>query len=260
MTYWNNKTIIITGGGSGIGRSAAEKFLKKGATVYINGRTEAKLKETCKALRSISEKIDFITGDVSNVSACEGIVKRVVSKENRIDVLINSAGIWFEGPSDAVTEDLWDRCIDINLKGTFFMCRYAIPYLEKTKGCIINVSSDSGLVGNKEGAVYCASKGGITLLTKSLAVELAERKIRVNAVCPGDVMTPMLEKALIEYGQGDAKTYYRQILKEYPQKAAHARFTTPEEVAEAIYFLSKPEVEAITGACLSIDFGLTAGY
>jgi len=260
MANWNNKIIIITGGGSGIGKSAAAKFLKKGATVYINGRTEAKLKETCEDLENLSEKIDFITGDVSKISDCEEIVNKVVSKENRIDVLINSAGIWLEGPSDTMTEDLWNRCIDINLKGTFFMCRYAIPYLEKTQGCIINVSSDSGLVGNKEGAVYCASKGGVTLLTKALAVELAERKIRVNAVCPGDVMTPMLGKALADYGQGDAKAYYGELLKEYPQRAAHARFTTPEEVAESIYFLSKPEVEAITGACLSIDFGLTAGY
>jgi NAD(P)-dependent dehydrogenase (short-subunit alcohol dehydrogenase family) len=217
MTHWNNKSVIITGGGSGIGKSAAAKFLKKGATVYINGRTEVKLKEACEGLRIISEKIDFIPGDVSKVSDCERIVKKVVSKEHRIDVVINSAGIWIEGPSDTMTEDLWNRCIDINLKGTFFMCRYAIPYLEKSQGCIINVSSDSGLVGNKEGAVYCASKGGVTLLTKSLAVELAERKIRVNAVCPGEVMTPMMEKALIDYGKGDAKTYYKQLLKESPE-------------------------------------------
>ena len=259
MTDWINKIVIITGGGSGIGKATAAKFLKKGATVYIIGRTETKLKEACQDLCSISDKIDFIPGDVSKVSDCERIVEKVVSKENKIDVVINSAGIWIEGPSDTMTEDLWNRCIDINLKGTFFMCRYAIPYLEKSQGCIINVSSDSGLVGNKEGAVYCASKGGVTLLTKSLAVELAERKIRVNAVCPGEVMTPMMEKAFIDYGQGDAKTYYKQLLKEYPQET-HARFTTPEEVAEAIYFLAKPEVEAITGACLSIDFGLTAGY
>jgi len=260
MTIWNDKIVIITGGGSGIGKSTAAKFLQKGATVYINGRTEAKLKETCEALRGISGKIDFIAGDVSKVSDCKRIIKKVVSKENRIDVVVNSAGIWIEGPSDTMTEDLWDRCVDINLKGTFFMCRYAIPYLEKSRGCIINVSSDSGLVGNKEGAVYCASKGGVTLLTKALAVELAERKIRVNAVCPGEVMTPMMEKAFADYGEGDAKTYYRKLLKEYPQKSAQARFTTPEEVAESIYFLARPEVEAITGACLPIDFGLTAGY
>ena len=255
MTHWNDKTVIITGGGSGIGKSTAAKFLQKGATVYINGRTEATLKEACGELRNISEKVDFIVGDVSKVSDCERVVYKAGSKMGRIDVVVNSAGIWIEGPSDTMTEDLWDRCIDINLKGTFFMCRYAIPYLEKFKGCIVNVSSDSGLVGNKEGAVYCASKGGVTLLTKALAVELAERKIRVNAVCPGDVMTPMMEKAFKDYGKGDAKAYYRQLLKEYPQKPAHARFTTPEEVAEAIYFLSKPEVEAITGACLPIDFG-----
>ena len=259
MNDWNGKVVVITGGGSGIGRATAEKFLKQGATVYINGRTETKLKSACEFLRNISKKIFYIPGDVSKVSDCEKLIKEVGDKEGKIDVVVNSAGIWIEGPSDEMTEESWDTCIDINLKGTFFICRYAIPYLEKSRGCIVNVSSDSGLVGNKEGAIYCASKGGVSLLTKALAVELAEKKIRVNAVCPGDVMTPMLEKALMDYGRGDEKPYYDELLEEYPQ-GAHARFTRPEEVAESIYFLSRPEVEAITGACLSIDFGLTAGY
>jgi NAD(P)-dependent dehydrogenase (short-subunit alcohol dehydrogenase family) len=139
MANWNNKIIIITGGGSGIGKSTAAKFLEKGATVYINGRTEAKLKVACEGLRIISEKIDFIPGDVSKTTDCERIVKKVVSKEHRIDVVVNSAGIWIEGPSDTMTEDLWNRCIDINLKGTFFMCRYAIPYLERVDRSFRNV-------------------------------------------------------------------------------------------------------------------------
>lgn len=256
MEKWKDKIVIVTGGGSGIGEACAKRFLKAGAKVYITGRTEAKLKRACD---SMGLGAAYIAGDVSKVSDCERIVSTVVKREGRLDVLVNSAGVWIEGPSDTMTEEQWAHCIDTNLKGTFFMCRYAIPDLEKVQGCIINISSDSGLVGNKEAAIYCASKGGVTLLTRALAVELAERKVRVNAVCPGDVMSPMMEEALRDYGGGDPKIYYKALLEHYPQ-GAHARFTKPEEVAESVFFLAQPEVEAITGACLSIDFGLTAGY
>jgi NAD(P)-dependent dehydrogenase (short-subunit alcohol dehydrogenase family) len=176
-----------------------------------------------------------------------------------IDVLVNSAGVWMEGPAEEVSEEQWSEVIDTNLKGTFFMCRYAIPYLEKSAGCIINLSSDSGLVGNDLASVYCASKGGVTLLTKSLAVELARKNIRVNAVCPGDVATPMLDRAVEEHGGGQNDKYIEQLLEIYPERPGR-RFTKPEEVARSILFLASGSVEAITGACLSIDFGLTAGY
>lgn len=259
MSTLNSRVVIITGGGSGIGKATAARFLKEGAIVYINGRKELKLIDACHSLREVSGTVAYVQGDVSKVADCKKIVTEVADREGRIDVVVNSAGVWIEGPSEMMTEELWDRCIDINLKGTFFVCRYAIPYLQKSQGCIVNVSSDSGLMGNKEGAIYCASKGGVTLLTKALAVELAMKKIRVNAVCLGDVQTPMLDKACADYGGADTESYYQKLLEEYPQ-GHRARFTRPEEVAETIFFLSQPEVEAITGATLSIDFGLTAGY
>jgi NAD(P)-dependent dehydrogenase (short-subunit alcohol dehydrogenase family) len=175
-----------------------------------------------------------------------------------LDILVNCAGIWVEGPTDTMTEADWNRVIDVNLKGTFAMCRFAIPALEATGGCIVNVSSDAGLWGGKGAAIYCASKGGVTILSKSLAVELAERGIRVNAVCPGDVDSPMIAYQAATFGGGDPDGYLRGLLSAYPQKPP--RFIRPDEVAELIAFLASDRATPITGAAISIDFGLTAGY
>jgi NAD(P)-dependent dehydrogenase (short-subunit alcohol dehydrogenase family) len=256
---WNGKVVLITGASSGIGYETAALFLEKGARVYLNGRDEHKLAKVVEALGSYPGTAVALPGDVSRVGQCEAMLSSVEMAGYGLDLLINAAGVWIEGKTDTMTEENWNTTMDINAKGTFFMCRYAIPLLEKSGGSIVNVSSDSGLVGNNEAAVYCASKGAVTLMTKAMAVELAPRGIRVNAVCPGDVETPMLEKACREYGGGDHEAYYRSLLNHYPQ-GEKARFTQPREVAEAILFLASPSVKAITGACLSIDFGLTAGY
>jgi NAD(P)-dependent dehydrogenase (short-subunit alcohol dehydrogenase family) len=176
----------------------------------------------------------------------------------RLDVLVNCAGVWVEGPTDTMTEADWDRVVDVNLKGTFLMCRHAIPALETTRGCIVNVSSDAGLWGNKGAAIYSASKGGVTVLSKALAVELAERGIRVNAVCPGDVDSPMIHYQAETFGDGDPDGYLARLLEAYPQRPP--RFIRPDEVAELIAYLCSDRAAPITGAAISIDFGLTAGY
>jgi NAD(P)-dependent dehydrogenase (short-subunit alcohol dehydrogenase family) len=181
-----------------------------------------------------------------------------IDRFGRLDILVNCAGVWVEGPTDTMTEADWDRVIDVNLKGTFGMCRHAIPALETTGGCIVNISSDAGLWGNKGAAIYCASKGGVTVLTKALAVELAERGIRVNAVCPGDVDSPMIRYQAETFGGGDPDKYLADLLAAYPQKPP--RFIRPDEVAELVAYLCSERAAPITGAAISIDFGLTAGY
>jgi len=158
-----------------------------------------------------------------------------------------------------MTEDQWDHTIGVNLKGTFFMCRYSIPYLEAQEGSIINIASDAGLVGNAGAAIYCASKGGVVLLTKSMALELAPRGVRVNAVCPADVDTPMIQFQADEFGGGDPEGYLKNLLSNYPQKQ-RARFIRPEEIAATVLFLASPGAAPITGAAIAVDFGTTAGY
>ena len=260
MDDWTNHVVAITGGSSGIGKATAEKFLKQKATVYILGRNPAKLENAKKELRMISSSIHTIQMNVAVPSECKNAIETILREEKRLDVLVNSAGVSYSGPSITMTEAIWNETMDINLKGTYFMCQYSIPALSDTQGSIVNVSSDAGLVGNKELAIYCASKGGVSTLTKSLALELASKGIRVNAVCPGQTETPM---NTLDFEQSEYETweeYNRYMLGHLPQ-GQHARYIRSDEVAECIYFLaSKEKVEAVTGACLSIDFGITAGY
>jgi len=252
------KAVLVTGGSSGIGLETARLFLQEGASVTISGRSAGRLESAAAAL--MRARLRTVAADITRPDECRRLVDTAKDAFGRLDIVVNSAGIWVEGDADKVTPDEYDRVMDTNLKGTFFVCRYAIPWLEESgAGVIVNVSSDSGVMGNDLAALYCASKGGVTLLTKSLAVELARKNIRVNAVCPGDVATPMLDRAWETYHGGDRGEYEAELLGHYPQRPGR-RFTRPEEVARSILFLASPRVEAISGACLAVDFGLTAGY
>lgn len=254
------RVALITGAAGGIGRATAARLLRDGWTLGLCDVDDARLAEARVALDPQgSGALLEVAADLRSAPACERAVAAVVAWAGRLDCVVNAAGVWTEGASDDVTEDEWHRVLDINLKATFFICRYAIPALERAGGCIVNLSSDAGLVGNKGAAVYSASKGGVTLLTRALAVELAERGVRVNAVCPGDVDTPMIQYQANTFGNGDPAGYLRGLLAHYPQ-GERARFIQPAEIAALIAYLVSPEAAPVTGACISIDFGLTAGY
>jgi NAD(P)-dependent dehydrogenase (short-subunit alcohol dehydrogenase family) len=253
----DERVALITGAASGIGLATARRLAADGVLLALADIDGAGLERAVTSLGG-AERALAIPTDVSSVADCERSVAAAVERFGRLDILVNCAGLWVEGPSDTMTETDWDRIVDVNLKGTFFMCRYAIPALEASGGCIVNVSSDAGLWGGKEAAIYGASKGGVTILSKSLAVELASRGVRVNAVCPGDVDSPMIQYQADTFGKGDPEGYLAGLLKAYPQQPP--RFIRPEEVAELIAFLSSERATPITGAAISIDFGLTAGY
>ncbi len=180
------KTVLITGGGSGIGRAAAVRFASEGAAVCIAGRTRNTLLEVAASMDNLSGDVFSLQGDVSSAAGCRTIVEKAVDKTGRIDILVNSAGVWEESPAESVTEEVWDRIIDINLKGTFFMCRYAIPCLKKTEGSIINIGSDSGMIGNSGGAVYSQTSewSGTTWLSRFRASAENER-LKYPAACCG---------------------------------------------------------------------------
>jgi NAD(P)-dependent dehydrogenase (short-subunit alcohol dehydrogenase family) len=251
------RVALITGGASGIGLATAERLARDGVRVVLADIDEAGL-ERAAARFGGDEQAHAVPTDVGSVADCERAVAAAVERFGRLDILVNCAGVWVEGPTETMTEADWDRVVDVNLKGTFFMCRHAIPALEATGGCIVNVSSDAGLWGNKGAAIYCASKGGVTVLSKALAVELASRGVRVNAVCPGDVDSPMIRYQAETFGGGDPDGYLAELLAAYPQRPP--RFIRPDEVAELIAFLCSDRATPITGAAISIDFGLTAGY
>ena len=254
----SGKTVIVTGAAGGVGAATARRFAEAGATLVLGDIDPVALEDLCGRLAAVAE-VHGVACDVTSVTDVENLMAEAVAATGRIDVLVNTAGLWVEGPTESMTEAEWDRVVDVNLKGTFFCCSRAIPELKKSEGCIINLSSDAGVVGTPETAIYTASKGGVSLMTKSLALELAPDLVRVNAVCPADIMTPMLQYQADTYGGGDPDGYFKRLLTSYAQ-GEKARFITPEEVAELIFYLASPAAAPITGATISIDFGTSAGY
>ncbi len=255
---WQNKVVLVTGAASGMGLAFARRFAAAGASLALADVQAERVAATAQTLskEALGKDTLAITADVARVADCAAMVAAAVTRFGRLDLLINSAGVWVEGPAEAMSEAEWDRCVDINLKGTFFACRYAIPELRKTSGVIINIASDAGLMGNAGASIYCASKGGVVQLTRALALELAPDGVRCNAICPCDVDTPMLAGQAAVYGAGDPEGYTRKLRAIYPQ-GERTRFVRPEEVAEFVFAVAG--LEPITGACLPIDFATTAG-
>lgn len=249
-SQWRDRVVLITGGAGGMGLAIARRFADAGARIALADLDAERL--AAVTLPDVAR----IAADVSKVADCERLVAEVLAAFGQLDLLVNAAGIWVEGPSELASEADWDRCLDINLKGTFFCCRAALPALLESGGQIVNIASDAGLQGSAGAAIYCASKGGVVLLTKALALELAPRGVRVNALCPADVETPMLAFQAERYGDGDPAGYLERLRALYPQ-GVRQRFIRPDEVAEALWALAN--LEPMTGAALQLDFGTTAG-
>ena len=245
---------FVTGAAGGIGGATVQRFLDGGwrvAAVDVKA-VDLTTVDHAEPARAVLP----LLADLRSVDECRRAVADAASWAGRLDAVVNAAGLWTEGPSSRTTEDEWDRVVDVNLKGLYFVCSAAIPHLTATRGCIINMSSDAGVQGNAGAAVYCASKGGVSNLTRALALELAPVGVRVNAVCPGDVDSPMLRGQAA--ASADPEAYLDTLLRGYPQGQS-ARFIQPSEIAEMIWFLAQPSATAITGANISIDFGLSAG-
>jgi NAD(P)-dependent dehydrogenase (short-subunit alcohol dehydrogenase family) len=248
-----NKVALITGGTSGIGEAVALLFAQEGANVAITGRNETRGHAVTARILEGGGKAIFIRTDVRKSAECKRAVDETLKSFGRLDILFNNAGVFFPQTAIECTEEEWDLQIDINLKGTFLMSKYALdPMIAQKSGVIINNSSGWGLVGGDRAVAYCASKGGVVLLTKAMAVDHGRQGIRVNCICPGDVDTPMLPEDARLRGL-DWKSYLAGC-----ENRPMGRIGTPDEIAKAVLFLASEDSSFMTGAALVVDGGGTA--
>jgi NAD(P)-dependent dehydrogenase (short-subunit alcohol dehydrogenase family) len=254
MDYpFKGKVAVITGGTSGIGLETGRQLLSQGAKVALIGRQAEKGLRALQELAAYGDQVSFIQGDISKVQQCQEVINRTIAQFGSLNIVVNSAGIYMEKTIDEVTEDEFDNMMNINIKGTYFICKSALPYLRQSGGgAIINVSSDAGINGNCLCTTYCSSKGAVTTFTKALALESIHYGVRANCVCPGDVDTPMLQQQLI--GAENPQEYLRDMAAMYPV----GRIAQSHEIASVICFLASDKASFVNGAVWTVDGGLTA--
>ncbi len=240
---------LITGASSGIGAAAAIAFAEAGWEVMAAGRDEGRLEEVA----DVSERIATWTGELVESEDCDELVADTIDEFGNIDCLVNSAGVIVRANVADTSDEEWRYTMGINLDAVFFLSRAALPHLLKSTGSIVNIASDWGLKGGERAAAYCASKGAIVQLTKAMAIDHARDGLRINAVCPGDIDTPMLV-AEAEDEDVDLEDH----LAEAAEQSPNGRIGTPEEVAALIVFLASDAATHITGTAIPIDGGASA--
>jgi NAD(P)-dependent dehydrogenase (short-subunit alcohol dehydrogenase family) len=249
------RVALITGAGSGIGRAAAELFAAEGAAVAaVDLRADA-AEETVAKITAEGGLASALPADATSAAQVEAAVDAAVSEFGALHLLYNNAGVDSSGTVETAGEDDWDRCFSVNVKGTFLCSRAAVPHLRAAGGgVIVNQGSVAALVGVANFAAYCAAKGAVVALTRSMAVDLAGDRIRVNVICPGTVFTPLMEPMLRARGGGDLAAGLAKTLVKYPI----GRLGTPEEIARVALFLSSDESSFMTGSVVTSDGGMTA--
>ena len=248
-----DKVALITGGTSGIGEATALLFAREGARVAVTGRSPERGAQVVRTIEASGGQAMFMRADVSSASDCQRAVNETVEAFERVDVLFNNAGVYYPQTALECSEREWDEQIDVNLKGTFLMSKAVLPgMIGRKSGVIINNASGWGIVGGDHAVAYCASKGGVVLMTKAMAIDHGSHGIRVNCICPGDVETPMLP--------ADAKMRGLKW-EDYIASCANrplGRVGTVEEIAKAVLFLASDDSSFMTGAALVVDGGGTA--
>lgn len=250
------RVAIVAGGSLGIGESAARRIARDGGSVVICGRREGAVKSAVAEFQGAGLQVEGIAADISQSADAEKVVAFTVEHFGGVDILVNSAGIQRYGTVVDTDEATWDEVFDINVKGMYLMAHFAIPEMRKRGGgSIINVSSVQAFASQKQVAAYTASKGAINALTRAMALDHAEEQIRVNAVCPGSINTPMLRHSadLFKGEQTVAET-----LAAWGQMHPIGRLGTPGDVAELIAFLASDRAAFITGGEFKVDGGLMA--
>lgn len=250
---FQSAVVVVTGAAVGIGQAALTAFAREGARVVLVDRDRERGQALVNDLQRDGYEALAVGADVSNENDVQAMIRQVVDRWNRLDVLVNNAGVYMQGDVTQTSLDDWERILRINVTGAFLCSKYAAPVMiAQKRGAIVNVASEAGLVGIKGQVAYNVSKGAMIALTRSCAVDLAGHGIRVNSVCPGTTATPLVEAAV---NRADDPAAARRHLE---QIRPANRLGTPEEIASAILYLASDEAAYATGAILSIDGGYTA--
>jgi len=253
VTRLRGKVALITGGGTGIGRAIALAFAREGAKVAVAGRRKEKLDETLGELQKEGGEGLAIACDVAKAKDAGRAVREAAKAFGKLNVLVNNAAVLHVSTIEGISEEQWDKLMTINLKGPFLMCRAALPEFRKAGGgAIVNVGSVLGLVAMKDRAAYCASKGGVTLLTKAVALDHAHENVRSNCICPSIVETDLVRGLFAASEEG--KVLRKARIGQIPL----GRMGRPEDVAELAVFLASEESSWLTGAAIPLDGGLSA--
>jgi NAD(P)-dependent dehydrogenase (short-subunit alcohol dehydrogenase family) len=243
---------LITGGGTGIGRACALQFSREGAKVAVAGRRREALDAVVAEIHAAGGQAFLASCDVARSDQVERTIREVVAQFGALHVLVNNAGILHVGSVEETSEAEWDRLVDVDLKGVFLVSRAALPELRKSGGAIVNIGSVLGLVGMKKRAAYAAAKGGVTMLTKAMALDHAQEGIRVNCICPAIVETDLVQAILSQAPDREAAVRLRTA------QIPLGRMGKPEDVAALAVFLASEESSWLTGAAIALDGGLTA--
>ncbi len=241
--------VLVTGASSGIGAAIAIAFAEEGWDVMAAGRDEGRLEEVA----DVSDNIVTWSGDLGESEDCDELIADTIEEFGQLDCLVNNAGVIVRGDVADTSDDDWRYTMTVNLDVPFFLSRAALPHLERSEGSIINIASDWGLKAGERAAAYCASKAGLVLLTKAMARDHARDGLRVNAICPGDVDTPMLVAAA-KANDYDPDEYIEELCEEVPS----GRIAEPDEVAALALFLAGNGALHINGAAIPLDGGSSA--
>ncbi len=252
---FQGKTVIVTGATSGIGAATASAFAGEGARLMLTGRNAERAELTRKKAEAAGVEAATLVGDIRDPDFCERLVEATTDRFGRLDILVNNAGVIHCETVDETTDDQWRETMAVNLDAVFFMSRAVLRRMKpQGEGIIINVASDAGVVGVPKMAAYCASKGAVVLLTKAMALDHARDGIRINAVCPNVIDTPMLDD-VFRQNDMEAEMGRRVFASENPLDMVAA----PKDVADAIVYLASDKARFITGTAFMIDGGFTAG-